>query len=259
MRTNAPKYTSTQTITKTYPRKIQHIALKHAILSERPKNTEKRLHMQPDEIDQLNDENAERSLRRTQKELQDLVDCNNFEWFGTFTFDPAKIDRHNEKAVKKAMSIWLNNQRRTSPNMIYILVPERHKDGAIHFHALLGNYNGKMAHSGSQWQKQPIYNVTSYSLGFTNFTKIRDKAKTANYCRKYITKDMASTATGQRRYWRSKNLFKPQKTYNLSTDDVLSQNFNLIDLANLTRYENDHIISTTFPLKEHNAPNYLLA
>lgn len=256
MRKNAPKYTSTQTIIKTYPRKIQHIALKHAILSERPKNTDKRLHMQPEEIDQLNEENAERSLRRTQKELQDLVDCNNFEWFGTFTFDPAKIDRHDPKAVKNAMSIWLNNQRRHSPDMLYILVPERHKDGAIHFHALLGNYNGKMAHSGSEWQKQPIFNVVSYQLGFTNFTKIRDKAKTANYCRKYITKDMANTAPNERRYWRSKNLLKPVKTYNESLEETLQRNIASIDIQASTQYENDHIISHTFPLKGKNTPDF---
>lgn len=212
--------------------------------------------MQPDEIEQLNEENAERSLRRTQKELQDLVDCNNFEWFGTFTFDPAKIDRHDEKAVKKAMSVWLNNQRRHSPDMIYILVPERHKDGAIHFHALLGNYNGKMADSGSKWQKQTIFNVVSYPLGFTNFTKIRDKAKTANYCRKYITKDMVNTTTNQRRYWRSKNLLKPVKTYNESVEETLKKHFDSVDLQAMTSYENDHIICTTFPLKEQNTPDY---
>lgn len=256
MRKYVSKYTPTQTIIKTYPRKIQHIALKHAILSERPENTDKRINMHPNEIDQLDDENAERSLRRTQKELQDLVDCNNFEWFGTFTFDPAKIDRHDEQAVKKSMSVWLNNQRRHSPEMIYILVPERHKDGAIHFHALIGNYNGKMADSGSQWQKQPIFNVVSYNLGFTNFTKIRNKAKTANYCRKYITKDMANTDTNKRRYWRSKNLLKPVKTYNASVEDTLQANFSNIDLTTTSQYENDHIISTTFYLKGQNTPTY---
>lgn len=257
MRKTTSKYSSTQTITKTYPGKIQHIALKHAILAERPENKDKRLHMQPEQVDQLDEENAKRSLRRTQKELQDLVDCNNFEWFGTFTFDPAKIDRHDAQAVKKAMSIWLNNQRRHSPEMIYILVPERHQDGAIHFHALLGNYNGKMAHSGSQWQKQPIFNVVSYQLGFTNFTKIRDKAKTANYCRKYITKDMANTGANERRYWRSKNLRKPHKTYNLTAEEVLTKNYAAIDISASTQYENDHIISTTYPLKDQTTPNYL--
>lgn len=248
---NVPKYTTTSTITKTYPKKIQHIVLKHAILSERPQNKEKRQFMDIEEIALLDEENKERSLRRSQKELRDLVDCNEFEWFGTFTFDPNKIDRHDDQAVKKAMTSWLNHQRRHhSPDMLYILVPERHKTGAIHFHALIGNYNGKMTQSGSEWQKQPIFNVSSYTLGFTNFTKIRDKAKTANYVRKYITKDMASTDSKQRRYWRSKNLKTPQKTYNLTQHEVFAANRTNIDITSLEGYENDHIISTTFHLKD---------
>lgn len=214
--------------------------------------------MTPEQIALLDDENKERSLRRTQKELQELIECNPFEWFGTFTFDPKKIDRHDENAVKKAMTIFLNNAKRKSPNMTYILVPERHKDGAIHFHGLLGNFNGKMAESGSEWQKQPIFNVVDYKLGFTNFTKIRDKAKTANYCRKYITKEIALAETSKKRYWRSNNLKKPQKTYNETLDEVLAKNFHKIDITTANIWENDHIETTSFHLKEKKSPPHNL-
>jgi hypothetical protein len=209
--------------------------------------------MTPEQIATLDDENKDRSLRRTQKELQDLIECNPFEWFGTFTFDPKKIDRHDEQAVKKAMTSFLNHAKRKSPNMTYILVPERHKDGAIHFHGLLGNFNGKMADSGSQWQKQPIFNVVDYKLGFTNFTKIRDKAKTANYCRKYITKDMATTQSSKKRYWRSRNLKQPLKTYNETINEVFAKYADKIDMTTGENWENDHIETTTFHLidKKH--------
>ena len=46
--------------------------------------------MNSDEIQNLDDENKDRSLRRTQSEIQDLIDCNEFDWFGTFTFDLTK-------------------------------------------------------------------------------------------------------------------------------------------------------------------------
>lgn len=208
--------------------------------------------MNDNEIAQLDDENQQRSLRRTQKELQELIECNDFDWFGTLTFDPNKIDRHDEKAVKSAMKNWLNNQRKHSPEMTYILVPERHKDGAIHFHALMGNYNGKMQYSGSEWHKQPIFNVLSYPWGFTNFTKIRDKAKTANYCRKYITKDMATSDKNEKRYWRSKNLAKPNKEFNKLPYDYLTSPHLDIDINALSRYDNDFVEITNFPLNSQN-------
>lgn len=223
--------------------------------------------MTPEQKQLLDDENKERSLRRTQKELQDLIDCNDFEWFGTFTFDAKKIDRYDEKLVKTTFTKWANNQKRHSPNMNYIFVPERHKDGAIHFHALLGNYNGKMQQSGSKWQGEPIFNLTSYKYGFTNFTKIRDKAKTANYCRKYITKDMYSTKASQRRYWRSTNLKTPQKVYNHTFDDVLKywlKNDNptpdgSINPSDISTYTNTHVDVFSFPLKSKPKPPYNLA
>lgn len=254
--TNKTRNYSLQTITKTFPTRLKHVRLKHAIITDNAKISpeEKRKGLNQEQIAQIDAENLERSLRKTQSELQDLIECNTFEWFGTFTFDPKKIDRYNPEEVKKAMSKWLNNARRKSPDMTYILVPERHKDGAIHFHALLGNYAGKMADSGSQWQKQPIFNVIDYKLGFTNFTKIRSKSKTANYCRKYITKDMIFSEKNRRRYWRSKNLKTPPKIYNQTAEELILQNISKINLAEVTHFENDHVEATSFPLKEEKTP-----
>lgn len=193
----------------------------------------------------LDEENLERSLRRTQNEIADIIDCNSFEYFGTFTFSPLGVeDRYNDKAVMSSMSSWLNNQRRTSPDMIYLLVPERHKDGALHFHALFGAYNGKLVDSGKKWQGSTIFNVQSFKYGFTNFTAIRDRAKTANYCRKYITKELMQTKS-RRRYWGSKNLKRPLRLDNLSESDLKTYP---IDHASAIEYENDHVQTTIFPL-----------
>lgn len=241
---------SLQTITKITSQKIRHTRLKHAIISGNTRTKlEKRQDMNSDEIQNLDDENKDRSLRRTQSEIQDLIDCNEFDWFGTFTFDPKKIDRQNPEKVKKAMTSWLNHARRKSPDLTYIVVPERHKDGAIHFHGLLGNFNGKMADSGSKWQNNAIFNVVDYPYGFTNFTKIRDKAKTANYCRKYITKDMPFAESGKKRYWRSKNLKTPEKIYNKTLNQVFANYAQVIDMTKSYHFENDFVESNTFILK----------
>lgn len=195
----------------------------------------------------VDDENMARSLRRTQREISDIVDCNPFEWFGTFTFAPDKVEnRYDDAEIYSKMSKWLNNQRRQSPDFVYLLVPERHKDGALHFHALIGCFKAPVVDSGKKWQKQPIFNIPSYTHGFTNFTRIRDKAKTANYCRKYITKDLM-TEKNRRRYWGSKNLAKPERVENLE----LSQLFTRYDIdmqAASDEYENDYVIQHTLPL-----------
>lgn len=193
----------------------------------------------------LDEENLERSIRRTQNEIADLVDCNNFEYFGTLTFSPEKVtNRYDDKEIYAKTSKWLNNQRRTSPNFEYLLVPERHKDGALHFHALFGAYDGEWRYSGKQWQGQPIFNVPAFKYGYTNFTRIKDKHKTANYCRKYITKELM-TEKNKRRYWASKNLQRPLRINNLELSDVVKYP---VDVPGSNFYENDHVQTTIFPL-----------
>lgn len=74
--------------------------------------------MNDDEIAQLDDENQQRSLRRTQKNSR--VDRMQRIWLVWHTyFAPDKIDRYDDKAVKSAMKNWLNNQRKHSRNDVH--------------------------------------------------------------------------------------------------------------------------------------------
>lgn len=247
-----PKYRNLQTITHVYPDKIKHTQLKHAVMlhdEAEQHNTRRNENMTPDERAEKDIENLERSLRRTQAEIADIIDCNNFEWFGTLTTDPKKIDRYNDNEVIRRVSTFLNNLRRKSPDLNYLLVPERHKDGALHFHALFGHLDVDMSDSGRKWHGEPIYNLKSYTWGFSDFTRIKDKARTANYCRKYITKEMLTERKNKKRYWCTKNLKKPERIENLELMELVKQNKNL-DLIHLKAYENEHVSVTTFPIKQ---------
>lgn len=160
---------------------------------------------------------VERSIRRTRKRVKDYVIYNDFELFVTFTFTK---DRQNEKSSRKRLSTWLRNQRTRNGRFLYLAVPEYHKDGALHFHVLIGSYKGDMElavnpHTGKQItdrRRNPVYTLTGYTLGFNN-VKIIDssegKTKTAYYIQKYITKDAISD-DGRQRYWASKNLKLPK-------------------------------------------------
>lgn len=163
----------------------------------------------------LND-TSPRSLSRTKTTISDIIACNSFDLWTTFTFSPQKVDRYNHDTCKSTMSRWLNNQRRHSPSLQYIIVPELHKDGALHFHALLKNYKGKLTPTkkvtayGTQ-----IYNISGYRYGFSTAVHISpdSQSQIALYVQKYITKDMIKFSD-KKRYWVSTGLKRPTKTVN---------------------------------------------
>jgi hypothetical protein len=163
--------------------------------------------------DGIDDDSIHRSIRRTKSTIADLVLCNDFQYFCTFTFDPKKHDRYDANHCKFIMSMWLHRQRNHSPNLRYLIVPEFHKDGALHFHALLANFNGSLKDSGRRQNGRTVYNMTGYRAGFTTAVPIdHNKAAVSNYIKKYITKDMP-LIHGRKRYWISQNLVRPVNAF----------------------------------------------
>ena len=82
-----------------------------------------------------------RAARRAAARVRDLALCNPFRYFVTLTLDPAKVDRYDVKAITKKLNTWLDNQVRRN-GLLYVLVAERHKDGAVHFHGLINEAAG---------------------------------------------------------------------------------------------------------------------
>jgi hypothetical protein len=160
--------------------------------------------------------NEERSLRRTRKAIKDYALSNDFDIFATFTMAD---DRFNDERSKKRLATWFKNQRNRNGKFKYIVVAERHKNGALHFHALIGGYTGRLVygvnpHNGEyipDGRGNFVRNFDEYKLGI-NSAKIIDskesKTKTAHYLQKYINKDMA-IVFGQNRYWASQGLNRP--------------------------------------------------
>lgn len=81
--------------------------------------------------------------------------------------------------------------------MSYILVPEFHKSGRLHFHGLVGNvpkwkmskainpHNNKLI----KINNTQIYNLDNYKLGYTTISKIKSKEKVTNYISKLQRKN----------------------------------------------------------------------
>lgn len=149
---------------------------------------------------------------RAKNVIYDIARANDWEWFLTFTFDKNKVNRYDYDDCSSKLSMWLrNNKKRKCPDMIYLVVPEQHKDGAYHFHGLFSNCIGLgFVDSGKKDSKgRIIYNVSAYKYGFTTATCINDSARSASYLCKYVTKELVENTKGKHRYWASKNCNRP--------------------------------------------------
>lgn len=197
----------------------------------------------------------ERSLRssmgRTVNKVYYLARSNDWEWFFTLTFNPDLVDSFSYEECTAKLSKWLNNIRRSCPDVKYIVVPEQHKSGRWHFHGLFSNCNnlgfvdsGKRTKSGDV-----IYNVGKYRLGFSTATKVKDPRRVTKYIGKYITKDLCAVTKGKKRYWSSRNLAEA---------DIEKKYYALRDLPLLLEQLQDMATSVTSSTSEGLGTTYYI-
>jgi len=128
------------------------------------------------------------NVRRAKDKVFELALLNTFTHFVTWTLSPQEIDRYDPAEVSKKLKKYLQNQvqRRAAA---YIVIPERHKDGAIHMHGLIrGNFD--FEDSGRVTVKsQKVYNMPQWTLGFSTAVELDGNVqRIARYITKYITK-----------------------------------------------------------------------
>ncbi len=156
-------------------------------------------------------EDLERSMRRARSKLRRLALTNDFRWFVTLTLDPSKVDSHDGAAVVKKLNAWCSNmvQRR---GLKYILVPERHKKGGIHFHGFFNDCMEIVDSGHKDRQGHTIYNLPQWSLGFTTAIELYDDyQKAVGYVCKYVGKQGEKPAG--RWYYSGGDLKEPTVEY----------------------------------------------
>lgn len=179
--------------------------------------------------------NSARSLRRTRTTISDIIKSNDFDLFATFTF---AHDRFSADKCYSRMRAWLHSQQAKHGRFRYLIVAEAHKKceecvtfrarqcghddrpKAIHFHAVFGGFTGSLADSGKQNSRGRIFNLSGWRSGYSTAQYIVNRDATANYCRKYITKDLSVVAPGKKRYWNSQGLARPRNFENYPLDGV---------------------------------------
>lgn len=146
---------------------------------------------------------------RAKNNVYDIARANLWDWFLTLTFNPDKVNRYDYSECLKKLQKQFNNIRsRYCPNMRYLLVPEFHKDGGVHFHGLIANCDlvhftpAINPHTGQQIVQKglEIYNWNLYTLGFCTATSVQDTKRVSNYITKYITKSQIDLMKGKRRF-----------------------------------------------------------
>lgn len=155
-------------------------------------------------------EDVERSMRRARAKVRRIALANEFRYFVTLTLDPAKVDSHDGAAVVRKLNTWASNAVQRQ-GLRYILVPERHKKGGIHFHGFFNDalpvvdsgtmrppWGGKPRRPRSKAERaewlaaggQIVYNMPGWALGFTTAMELHGEYPAAvAYVCKYIGKD----------------------------------------------------------------------
>lgn len=172
---------------------------------------------------------VERARRRAGAAVRDIARCTPFRWFVTLTFSPEKVNRYDPAEIIHKMRLWLDNRVRRN-GLCYVLVPERHKDGAVHFHGFFNDSDIGFVDSGtlkvdgcksprrprSEKQRQewlaacakPVYNISDWRFGFSTAIEIYGDYNAAiGYCCKYIGKQ--TDKIGGRWYYSGGDLVRP--------------------------------------------------
>lgn len=169
------------------------------------------------------------NVSRVRNRIFEIAINNNFTHFITITFDDTKIDRYNGSLIsKKLRKVFNNYKNKIDDNFAYLLVPEYHKDKAIHFHGLfrLSSNNNDLRSLGID--KKTGHKVFRSKWLFNSFGSNRLVAFPSShsvfiskYITKYITKDLTSRPLG-RSFYSSLNLKKNEvhTARNLSLSDM---------------------------------------
>lgn len=167
------------------------------------------------------------NMRRAKQKLYEYARCVKWEYFVTWTFQKEKVNRYDFDECSKLLRKWLNNQKQlNAPDLLYLVVPEKHKDGAWHFHGLMSNIGSIRLEDlhKKDIQGHKIYRLRGFKYGKkTEISRVEDTHKISNYVTKYITKDLCIELLGRQKYFVSQNLPKPKEEFLLLSYEEQNQ------------------------------------
>lgn len=165
--------------------------------------------------------NSDNARYTSRNRVINLIKANpQFKYFFTGTFAPKKWNRRNFKTLHSSLTHWCRRRK-----IKYILIPEPHEDGCIHFHGFFDSAIESYLAEFDLTKKLPkkitdaikegreIYNCPSYAnmFGWVSVERVRTLEAAAVYCSKYIAKsfDNENARFSYHRYFCSTGLNRP--------------------------------------------------
>lgn len=224
------------------------------------------------------------SVNRAKKTFASIIDSNDFDYFGTLTFDSTKCNRYDLDDCKKALSKWSSTLRKLhNVDIGCAVVPEPHESGAWHFHILLkcndlssisGVDSGKVCCSilkerccspevferlkhacKAETDGAKIYNIESWTYGFSNFTKIKNMDKARSYLKKYMNKSFSQSTDFKKRFFTSRNLKRPIK-YVSTFECNIHSNVDIKKIAKSDIDDSTFLVNERYYSKRHQIIEY---
>lgn len=149
----------------------------------------------------------ENNLARARSTIEQLGNCNPWQYFVTFTIDPEKYDRYDFAAFYKPFAQFVNNynKRKLEKKFSYVFVPEQHRDGAWHLHGLINGLPEEHLRAFTLEETLPhyirdklrrgekVYEWPAFAerFGYTVVELLQDPERASSYITKYIGKGFA--------------------------------------------------------------------
>lgn len=181
------------------------------------------------------DEKLYNNIIRAKNKVFEYSLCNEFDYFVTLTLDGKKYDRKNlDKYIKDLGQFIRDKRKKYNSNIQYILIPEKHKDGAWHMHGLIKGIPKKyLIINENGYLDYPEYKKR---FGYISLDNVKNQIAVSKYITKYITKDIENNVTEKNKklYYCSRGLKTSKKIIEglLSPSTLEKIKFN---------YENEYI------------------
>lgn len=207
------------------------------MLDNAPKELASDIAENPDIIDALPEVKSEYgklhcNVARAASSIQALGLCNDWDWFATFTLDPAKYpNRLALDNFRQHLTRFIKYLREKYPGYkcAFLLVPELHKRGdGWHMHGLLRDFPPDVLRLFTLEEKLPyhirsklsegipMYDFPEYRsrFGFCDIEPLRERDAATGYLTKYVIKGLNATGKhiqkGKHLFFVSRGLQRPK-------------------------------------------------
>lgn len=194
----------------------------------------------------VNDKKLDNNIARARSKIFEYAICNEFDYFVTLTVNGQYLDRYDLKEYIKKLGQFIRDYRKKyEANVQYLLIPEKHTDGAWHMHGLLKGIPKEHLTVNKYGYKD--WEEYSKRFGYISIDDIRSQIAVSKYITKYISKSIDTgrgvTDKESKLYYCSRGLKRPKK--------IKEGTLNTNHLNNIWfEFENDYIKSLTLNKEE---------